>query len=132
MSTKLETIISNILEYINVTNCEKVTAFDSMETANGAGAITVQVIRTDVMNPGLPDYRFVCSVMGQTYISEDSDGAKIKAIASECMADMEAISPATIDTKILAKFIKGFSFSEDESKRYFTLEFDLIASDIVL
>lgn len=132
MSTKLETIISNILGYITVTDCEKVAAFDSMETANGAGAITVQVIRSEVMNPGLPDYRFVCSVMGQTFISEDSDGAKIKAIASECMADMEAIPLATMDTKILAKFIKVLSFSEDESKRYFTLEFDLIASDIVL
>ena len=132
MSTKIETIISNILNYITVTDCEKVTAFDSMETANGAGAITVQVIRTEVMNPGLPDYRFVCSVMGQTFISEDADGAKLKAIASECRVDVDAIPLATIDSKILAKFINNLSFSEDDEKRYFTLEFDLIASDIVL
>lgn len=132
MSTKLETIISNILNYITVTNCEKVTAFDSMETANGAGAITVQVIRSEVMNPGLPDYRFVCSVMGQTFISDDSDGAKIKAIASECRVDVDAIPLTTIDEKILDKSVKVLSFSEDEEKRYFTLEFYLIASDIVL
>lgn len=132
MSTKLETIVSNILNYITVTNCEKVIAFDSMETANGAGAITVQVLRSEVMNPGLPDYRFVCSVMGQTYISEDSDGAKIKAIASQCHVSIDAIPLATIDSKILAKFIKVLSFSEDEATRHFTLEFDLIASDITI